>query len=107
MIHDRLAQSGINQEFGDAGGVGGKRGSPGAFEALAVCEHGIAGHAQGCVCMRSCGWRDDNPWANLSEDVDNCEVFSTKWVGNATFGGDLLQDQVHLLPVVPSSSCGD
>ena len=25
----------------------------------------------------------------------------------ATFGGDLLQDQVHLLPVVPSSSCGD
>lgn len=48
-IHDRLAQSGINQEFGDAGGVGGKRGSPGAFEALAVCEHGIAGHAQGCV----------------------------------------------------------
>ena len=59
------------------------------------------------VCMRSCGWRDDNPWANLSEDVDNCEVFSTKWVGNVTFGGDLVQDQVHLLPVVPSSSCGD
>ena len=50
MIHDRLAQSGINQELWDAGGVGGKRGCAGAFEALAVWEHGIADYAQGCVC---------------------------------------------------------
>ena len=48
--------------------------------------------------MRACGRGcNDGP----SEDVGHCEVFSTQGVGNVSFVGNSVQDQMHLLAVVP------